>query len=249
MRNQTRQSAVCIVSGGLDSVCTAAYLARERNADLYVLTFAYGQRAEREIGRAAYFANVLKAKDHKTLDIGFMKSLYGTSNALTDTNQELSQNFAKSLVVPVRNAVFLVIASAWAFSINARLVAYGAHSGDVVHYPDCRPEFAESIAKTLNLAESDGIASGWRQPIQVWSPAAAGMSKADLLKVGYSILGDRLFEAWSCYTNGVKAKARATSSKTAAYLHCGVCESCINRKVAFTSAGIEDKTDYATGRH
>jgi len=232
MRNQTRQSAVCIVSGGLDSVCTAAYLARERNADLYVLTFAYGQRAEREIGRAAYFANVLKAKDHKTLDIGFMKSLYGTSNALTDTNQELSQNFAKSLVVPVRNAVFLVIASAWAFSINAKLVAYG-----------------ESIAKTLNLAESDGIASGWRQPIQVWSPAAAGMSKADLLKVGYSILGDRLFEAWSCYTNGVKAKVRAKSSKAATYLHCGVCESCINRKVAFTSAGIEDKTDYAIGRH
>ena len=58
-----RQAAVCIVSGGLDSVCFAATLARDY--DLYMITFAYGQRAEREIGAARHFAKILKAKKIK----------------------------------------------------------------------------------------------------------------------------------------------------------------------------------------
>ena len=75
--------AVCILSGGLDSTCYAALLAKDY--DIYLITFAYGQRAIREIERARYFAKVLKAKDHKVVDISFMKSLYGGSNALTDS--------------------------------------------------------------------------------------------------------------------------------------------------------------------
>ena len=82
-----KPAAVCIMSGGLDSVCYAAVLADDY--DLYLLTFAYGQRARREIERARYFAKVLKAKEHKVIDISFMKTLYGKSTALTDSRQEL----------------------------------------------------------------------------------------------------------------------------------------------------------------
>lgn len=232
----TRPAAVCIVSGGLDSVCHAAMLAR--NYDIYMMTFAYGQRAKREIERARHFAKVLKAKDHKIVDIGFMKSLYGSSNALTDSRQKLSEDFSQSLVVPVRNAVFITIATAWAMSINARVVAYGAHTGDIPHYPDCRPEFVSAINNALNTAESDGIASGVRQEVTVMSPATAGLDKAALLKMGYKMLGKQIFQTWSCYSDGVRAGR--------GHLHCGRCESCINRKNAFTTAQIEDKTEYAT---
>ncbi len=231
-----RPAAVCIVSGGLDSVCYAAMLAR--NYDIYMITFAYGQRAKREIERARHFAKVLKAKDHKIVDISFMKSLYGASNALTDSRQKLSEDFSQSLVVPVRNAVFITIATAWAMSINAKVVAYGAHTRDVPHYPDCRPEFVRAINDALNVAESDGIASGMRQEVTVMSPATAGLDKPALLKMGYKILGDRLFQAWSCYSDGMRAGR--------GFLHCGRCESCINRKNAFTTAQIEDRTGYAT---
>jgi 7-cyano-7-deazaguanine synthase len=231
------RAAVCIISGGLDSVCTAAYLSKEKGYDLYMLTYIYGQRAKKEVQQARKFSKVLKAKDYRIIDISFMKNLYGRTNALTDSKQRLSENFDYSMVVPVRNAIFITIATAWAMSIKANLVAYGAHSGDI-HYPDCRPEFIKSITRTLNIAEIDGITSGMRKKITVWSPAMDGMDKSKLLSIGYKIIGDKIFETWSCYSNGVK------SSRTN-ILHCGKCESCINRKIAIRKAGIEDKTHYA----
>ncbi|AIC15601.1 7-cyano-7-deazaguanine synthase [Nitrososphaera viennensis] len=229
-------AAVCIVSGGLDSVCYAATLARDYY-DIYMITFAYGQRARREIDAARHFARALKAKEHRIIDISFMKELYGRSNALTDSRQKLSKDFAQNLVVPIRNAIFIAIAGAWAMSINARVVAYGAHSGDVPHYADCRPEFARAMAEALNIADIDSVRSGQRQEIEIMSPAAQGLSKSELLKAGHAALGESLFRTWSCYSNGVKRAGR--------YVHCGACESCISRKKAFTDAQIHDRTRYA----
>jgi 7-cyano-7-deazaguanine synthase len=222
-------------------VCYAASLAANDGYDLYILTFAYGQRAQREIERSRYFANVLNAKDHKVADMDFMKSLYNSSNALTDSRQELSQEFSQSLVVPLRNAVFLTIAAAWAMSINAKVVAYGAHTGDTLHYPDCRPAFVSAMREALNIAESDSILSGLRQQIMILSPAVMGLDKSTLARTGYKILGDKIFHTWSCYSDGIKVDRD--------YFHCGRCESCINRKNAFTNAQIEDKTQYATENH
>jgi 7-cyano-7-deazaguanine synthase len=227
---------VCIVSGGLDSVCTAAYLKKEKKCTLYFLSYIYGQRARNEIQAAKHFARILKVKDHRTIDIEFMKELYSNSNALTDPTQQLPGSFDYSIVVPIRNVIFIAIASAWAISLNATVVAYGAHTDDN-YYPDCRPEFIRSATSVLNLAEEDGIQSGMRQKVTVWAPVLQGMNKTKLLKIGYSILGDDVFDTWSCYSNGIRIKGN--------YLHCGRCESCINRKAAIRDAGIEDRTQYA----
>ncbi len=227
---------VCIASGGLDSICYAAVLAQ--NHDIYMMTFSYGQRAKKEIEAAMRFARILKAEDHVIVDISFMKSLYGSTNALTDRSKNLSAQFEQSLVVPARNAVFLSIAGAWALSIGAEKMAYGAHLGDAPHYADCRPEFAMAIEEALNLADADSINAGVRQKVQVISPAAGGLDKQALLKAGYRILGSKVFSTWSCYSNGVR-KGRQR-------VHCGRCESCINRKGAFMSAHIDDRTHYAT---
>jgi 7-cyano-7-deazaguanine synthase len=227
---------VCVVSGGLDSVCTAAYLRKVKKCSLYFLSYIYGQRAKNEVLAAKRFARILKVKDHHTIDIGFMKQLYYNSNTLTNPRQRLPGGFDYSIVVPIRNVIFISIASAWALSLNATVVAYGAHLGDK-HYPDCRPKFIRSVASVLNLAEEDGIKLGMRQKITVWAPVLQGISKPQLLKIGYSILGDDVFETWSCYSNGTKIKGN--------YLHCGWCESCINRKAAIRKAGLEDLTMYA----
>ncbi len=202
-----------------------------------MLTFVYGQRARYEIQAAKRFARILNTVDHRIIDIAFMKEIYGRTNALTDATQNLPEHFDYSIVVPLRNAVFITIATAWAMSIGAQLVAYGAHIGDK-QYPDCRPTFIKSITRTLNLAEADGIRLGIRRKITVWSPAVNGIDKSELLSKGYRILGDKIFDTWSCYSDGVKAKGKNR-------IHCGKCESCINRKIAISKVSIEDKTSYA----
>ena len=219
----------------MDSVCYAAILGQEYN--IHMITFAYGQRARREISCARRFSRILGAVDHRVVDIGFMKSLYGNNNALTDPRKALPSGFERSLVVPIRNAVFITIASAWAFSIGAELVAYGAHMGDVPTYSDCRPEFTRSLSRALNLADADNITQRVRREIRIKSPAIDGMDKAALIRAGERLLGDSIFRTWSCYSDGIKIRK--------VHVHCGRCESCINRKVALLDAGIEDKTRYA----
>jgi 7-cyano-7-deazaguanine synthase len=231
-------AVVCIVSGGLDSICTAAYLSKEKKYETYMVTFIYGQRAMRhEVRQAKRFAKILDVQEHKVIDIGFMKQLYGKTNSLTSTRLHLAKNFDYSIVVPVRNAIFITIAAAWAMSIHAKIVAYGAHADDI-NYPDCRPKFIKSITDMLNLAEADGIRLGLREKISIWSPVLDSINKTNLLKIGYRILGDEIFRTWSCYSNGIM---RVNGN----ILHCGICESCINRKVAINNAGIKDKTRYA----
>ena len=221
------KKAVIVFSGGIDSVCAVSFL--KSKYELYGITFSYGQKANMEIAAAKSFAKKLGLKEHKIIDIGFMKNLYGNSNVLTSSKRKIPTEFEYSIVVPIRNAVFLSIASAWAFTLNASLVAYGAHTGDT-NYPDCRPKFAKKLENAFNEGESDGINSKLRKSIEIWSPYRKGLSKSDLLKTGIKNLGDSIFKTWSCYSNKK--------------YHCGICESCNNRKIAFKEAQIKDKTKY-----
>lgn len=221
------KKAIIVFSGGIDSVCSCAFLMKKYQ--LYGISFSYGQRANHEISVAKKFAKIIGLKEHRVIDISFMKELYGKTNVLTDSRRKIPKKFEYSIVVPIRNAVFLSIASAWAYTLNASLVAYGAHTEDK-HYPDCRPVFSEKLQAAFNQGEIDGIRSGKRKKIEIWSPYKEGLSKSALLKTGYERFGDLIFKAWSCYSDKK--------------YHCGRCESCNNRKNAFDDAGIIDKTKY-----
>ena len=221
------KKAVVVFSGGLDSVCACAYLKSEYN--IYGISFSYGQRASPEIKSAKKFAKILGMKEHKIVNIDFMKKLYGNTNVLTDSKTKLPSKFEYSIVVPIRNAVFLSIATAWAFSLKASLVAFGAHRGDK-NYPDCRPSFSKKIENAFNEGEMDGIKNKIRSAVKIWSPYQMNLSKSDMIKKGYKVLGNSIFSTWSCYSNKK--------------YHCGKCESCNNRKRAFREAKIKDQTKY-----
>ncbi|MER5176133.1 MAG: 7-cyano-7-deazaguanine synthase [Candidatus Nitrosocosmicus sp.] len=228
--------AVCIFSGGIDSVSTASYL-KKLGLDIYLISFNYGQIASIELSVAKKFSTLLKSKEHKIIDISFLKTLYGNTNVLTNSKSKIPDTFDYSIVVPLRNATFITIASVWAISLKVPLIVYGAHAGDK-KYPDCRPSFVKSMESTLTLSEIDGIKLGLQKKINIWSPAMDNLDKTKLLLIGYDVLGDKLFQSWSCY-RGNNANKRG---KVPA--HCGKCESCINRKKSITKSGLEDKTNY-----
>ena len=221
------KKAVIIFSGGLDSVCTCCYL--RPKYDLYGITFSYGQKGNKEISTAKKFSKILKFKEHKVVNIDFMKSIYGNTNALTSNQKKIPKSFDYTIVVPIRNAIFLSIASGWAFKIGASFVSYGAHKGDK-NYPDCRPAFSKKLEEAINFGEIDGIRKKLRKKIEIWSPYKQNLSKSDLLKIGFGTLQTKIFDTWSCY-----------ASKS---FQCGECESCRNRKSAFQLAKINDQTKY-----
>lgn len=228
--------AICIMSGGLDSLCAAAYVKNYMKYKIKIITFSYGQRAKREIIQSKKLAKALNSDEYRIVDINFMKELYGNSNVLTNRKLSIPSKFDQSIVVPIRNAIFITIATAWAFSADADLIVFGAHADDF-NYPDCRPKFIQSITNTLNIGEEDKIKNGIIRKVSIWSPSLEGITKYELLKLGHEILGDTIFESWSCYSNGKKIHQDL--------VQCGECESCINRKMAFSKASIEDKTIYA----
>jgi 7-cyano-7-deazaguanine synthase len=223
--------AVCVVSGGLDSVAAAAIAAKVKLHEMYFITFVYGQRAQREVKIAQDFGFLLNTKLHYIINISFMKSIYGDSNVITDDSRPMPEQFDPSVLVPLRNTIFLSIASAWAYSIGAPLVIFGSHTGDF-RYPDCRPDFIRHLTSSFNLSELDGIRSHKREEIDIWSPAVGGLAKVDLIQQGHQLLGDSIFKTWSCRLNEE--------------FQCGKCESCRNRRAGIADAGLTDKTEYRT---
>jgi 7-cyano-7-deazaguanine synthase len=209
---------VIVLSGGPDSV-TAAYWAREKGYEVYALTFNYGQKAQIEIEHAAEIAETLKIP-HKVIDLSNLSGIYEGVTSLVDGNMEVSGEFTDPIIVPFRNGVFLSVAVAYADSVDADLILYGAHAGDEQNYPDCRREFYEAFQKAARL--------GTEREITIKSPLSH-LRKSGVLREAVS-LGVPLEKTWSCYLPGPN--------------HCGRCESCNNRKRAFVEAGIPDPTKY-----
>lgn len=213
---------VAIVSGGMDSV-TLAHALKDEGHAVSALTVDYGQRHRKEIAFAAACAARLGA-EHRVADLRALLPLLGGSSLTDDAvpvpDGHYAEESMKATVVPNRNMILLAVAAGWAISLKADAVAYAAHAGDHAVYPDCRPEFADAVARALTLCD-------WR-PVKLLRPFV-GMSKADIVTAG-SAMGVPYAETWSCY----KGRDR----------HCGQCGTCVERREAFALAGVPDPTEY-----
>jgi 7-cyano-7-deazaguanine synthase len=218
-----KQKVVVIYSGGMDSF-TVLHKAIEQGKDVYPLTFNYGQRHSKEIDYAARVCQELNI-EHKVVDISAISQLMAGSSLTTDSDVDIpeghyEEDSMKSTVVPNRNMVLLSMAIAYAVSIDANAVYYGAHSGDHAIYPDCRPEFVHKMNEVSQIANY--------QPISIVSPYIDN-NKIEILADGLR-MGLDYGKSWTCYNGREKA--------------CGVCGSCVERLEAFASNAITDPLAY-----
>ncbi|MCL4429277.1 MAG: 7-cyano-7-deazaguanine synthase QueC [Candidatus Bathyarchaeota archaeon] len=212
------KKCVVVLSGGPDSATVACW-AKTQGYQIYPITFNYGQIAVKETQAAQKIAEKLGATT-KIIDLSALKDIFSGTTSLVNRKIPLTAEFSAPIIVPFRNAIFLSTAVAYAVTVGAKYIFYGAQGSDEPYYPDCRRDFYEAFEKAARL--------GTDQEIIVRAPFSS-QKKSYLINKGAE-LGVPFELTWSCYRDGE--------------VHCGRCESCVNRKKAFQDAGVADPTSY-----
>ena len=154
------------LSGGMDSTALLLRLIRE-GYEVYALSYNYGQKHIIELDRAKANIEYLSENsfdvNHQLIDLISAMSLFESS--LIDKDSDVPEGFyeeeqMKSTVVPNRNAIFSSILYGYALSVAKQLnrnvvITLGVHSGDHAIYPDCRPEFYQSLEESFKLGNWD----------------------------------------------------------------------------------------------
>jgi len=219
------ESAVILVSGGMDSCVTAA-IANQNSDQIALLHISYGQRTERRERKAFEdIANFYQVEKRLTVSIEYLAKIGGSS--LTDQTIEISEADLESTkiptsYVPFRNANMLAIAASWAEVLKANQIYIGAVAEDSSGYPDCRPEFFAAFEKTIETGTKP------ETQIKIVTPIIH-LSKAEIVQKGIE-RGAPLHLSWSCYQNEDLA--------------CGACDSCALRLRGFARAGVVDPINY-----
>lgn len=219
------ESAIVLVSGGMDSCVTAA-IAKAETDEIAFLHISYGQRTERRERRAfEEIADFYEVEKRLAVSIEYLARIGGSS--LTDESIDVAEANLESTAIPTsyvpfRNANMLSIATAWAEVLGAEKIYIGAVAEDSSGYPDCRPEFYEAFENAIDKGTKPETRIKIETPI-------IDLSKAEIVKKGIA-LGAPLQLSWSCYRSEDLA--------------CGACDSCALRLRGFERAGVRDPIPY-----
>jgi 7-cyano-7-deazaguanine synthase len=218
--------AIVLVSGGMDSCCTAA-IAAAQHKNLAFLHLNYKQRTEKK--ELECFNKIADHYDvpnnlRKIIDISFLAQIGGSS--LTDVNIDVKkyQGDTEEIpdsYVPFRNTHIISMAVSWAEVIGASKIYIGAVEEDSSGYPDCRPSYYSAMNELIKQGTKDGI-------IKVITPLIK-LTKKEIINKTLE-LNAPIGSTWSCYDKEDKA--------------CGVCDSCALRLRGFEQAGKVDPIDY-----
>lgn len=219
-----KDTAIVLVSGGMDSCVTAA-IASQRY-DLAFLHVRYGQRTEeRELQSFNAIAYYYQVKKKLVVNISYLSEIGGS--CLTDEKidvpaADLQRKEIPVSYVPFRNTHLLSISVSWAEVIGAKKIFAGAVEEDSSGYPDCRKVYFDAFNRLISVGTKS--ASG----IEVITPLI-GLKKKDIVLKGVE-LKVPFHLTWSCYKSSDLA--------------CGQCDSCALRLKGFSEASIEDPIPY-----
>ncbi len=227
MKTENKTLAIVLVSGGMDSLVTAAVASIENEPAFLHLN--YGQRTEqRELKAFNGIADFYGIRKRLVVDVKYLKEIGGS--ALTDEkiavplrtpNSELTTGIPITYV-PFRNAHLLSIAVSWAEVIGADKIYIGAVEEDSSGYPDCREVFYKAFEKAIDAGTRP------ETKVKIITPLIH-MKKSAIVKRGLE-LNAPFHLTWSCYKDNNTA--------------CGKCDSCRLRLKGFREAGANDPIQY-----
>lgn len=212
-QENTRKSAVVLLSGGLDSATVAAWLQRE-GYSVIGLSIDYGQRHAVELQAAARIAAALDLDEHLVMRLDMR--VFGASALTADIDVPKAGDASSDVdadipvtYVPARNTIFLSLALGLAESRGAHDLGIGVNALDYSGYPDCRPDFVAKFAELANLATREGVEG---RPIELHTPLLH-LSKLEILQLAHE-LHVPVADTISCYDPSVSGTA------------CGLCDAC-----------------------
>lgn len=225
--------SLVVLSGGQDST-TCLFLAARDSEEVLAVTFAYGQRHSIEVNAALSvyrIASILAADQaafltHEVVELGPI--LRGTSPLVSAAPVEeyadagsLPGGIEKTFV-PMRNALFTVLAYNRAVVDGCDAVYLGVSQEDYGGYPDCRASFIGAMAHACEEAIGESAFAP-----RLVTPLLY-LTKAQTVTLSSSLPGCRSALAYShtCY-QGV-------------YPPCGRCHACLLRAKGFAEAGEDD---------
>lgn len=228
---ETKQKAIVLLSGGLDSTTTLA-IAKSQGHEIYALTFQYGQRHEAEIAAAKRIAASSGVAEHVIAQIDLR--IFGGSALTSDVSvpkdraiEEMSDSIPITYV-PARNTIFLSFALAWAEVLETNDIFIGVNALDYSGYPDCRPEYIEAYECMANLATKAGVEG--RAHISIHTPLIS-LTKAQIIEKGLGLRVDYAMTI-TCYDPSPEGKA------------CGHCDACLLRLKGFAENSMNDPAPY-----
>jgi 7-cyano-7-deazaguanine synthase len=215
--------AIVVFSGGPDSLAAALWAQRQKY-DPWLLTFQFKQAEQYgEMFAATLLAKLLKFKheiiDFKSPMLSFAPTVHVLMHAGTPTTKDHSQHHRMEF------GAGMVMATACTFAVYNGIddVVWGATKDDMF---GGRFEYSQDFADGLALL----VASTTGRPFRIHVPYAKKSKHHVLAEFAGK---EELFAAsWSCKIGGS--------------VQCGVCKSCIARRVAAKAAKVEDSTVYHT---
>ncbi len=243
------RGAICLVSGGVDSVTCLFYVKKKIvPSDLKIIFCNYGQRTYYEekycIEKIAAFLNT----EFKIINISWLGEI--STSLLVRKDLEIPETKledlydlekAKARILkwwdPVRNALLIFVALAHSESLDIKFgkkydVYIGIRRETPIAMKDNTPEFIEEMNRLAEIATHLG---GYK----IYAPLIT-YDKDKVVK-----LGEELEVPWqytySCYRGGLGFKKIDGEEIP---IHCGWCSNCKRRALAFKEAGVKDPSVY-----
>ena len=235
--------AVMALSGGMDSTALLCRLLAD-GYEVSCISYDYGQKHIIEIERAkaniAYLSTKGISLEHKIVDLSGVMGIF--HSALTNDDIDVPEGHyeeeqMKATVVPNRNAIFSSILYGYALSLATKedtnvIIALGVHSGDHAIYPDCRPEFYDSLGESFAIGNWDSDRISFHLPYVEWDKETILMDALESC-AKLDIDFDTIFRNTNTsYNPDTKGRSSGTSGAD------------VERILAFHAIGRQDPVEY-----
>jgi 7-cyano-7-deazaguanine synthase len=212
-------SVAVLASGGLDSCVLVYDLAGDHDVTPLYIQKGLAWEAEEQHALEQF----VKHMNHPRVDVPVVlplpvDALYGQHWSVTGDGVPAADAPDEHVFLPARNILLFTAAAIWCRAQGVHQIAVGSLDGNP--FPDATDAFFADLARLLSTALSHDIT--------ILAPFRH-MKKESLI--------DRFQHLPLALT--------LTCNAPQTGLHCGACNKCYERQLAFEKAGVQDYTEYA----